>query len=224
MAVAGQLNPDRYNRILDDSGNDRTPVSRKHRRLRWLWLWPLAAALVFWWAAWGWGTSGGWLFGHNRSLNGGITSQTGRQIPGTRSNSEIKQQEMVSRGDIAREKTYTNASGADIVASREKVIYIGKRFQADSIPIQRRVNGRVLWIGQGAPMLAVVNGTPTPAERNATPGRDVNATGIVRQAPSPDQAKQRWALSDEDMVELEKQGAYIELSQMTVPQTNGASH
>jgi hypothetical protein len=215
MAVADQLNPDRYNRILDDSGDDRIPASNRRRGLRWLWLWPIAAAVVFWWAGWGWGSSGGWLFGHNRV--DGVAAQRSGQNSGTRASAEIKQQEMVSRGDIAKEKTYTTASGADIVASREKVIYIGKRFQATGIPIQRRVNGRVLWIGQGTPMLAVVNGTPSAAERNAAPGRDVNATGMVRQAPSPDQAKQRWGLSDEDMAQLEQQGAYVELSHLTIP-------
>ena len=66
-------------------------------------------------------------------------------------------------------------------------------------------------------MLAVVNGTPSAAERNAAPGQNVSATGLVKQAPPPDQAKQRWALSDEDMARLEQQGAYIELSQLTIP-------
>ena len=221
MAVADQLNPDRYNRILDDSGNDRTPASNRRRGLRWLWLWPIAAAVVFWWAGWGWGKSGGWWFGHNRSESSGVVAPISAQTSEVRPSPEIKQQEAMSRGDIAKEKAYTTASGADIVASREKVIYIGKRFQASDIPIQRRVNGRVLWIGQGTPMLAVVKGTPTAMERNAAPGRDVNATGMVRQAPPPDQAKQKWSLSDEDMAELEQQGAYIELSQLTIPQ--GAS-
>lgn len=219
MAVADQLNPDRYDRILDDSGNDRTPASNRGRGSRWLWLWPIAAALVFWWAGWGWGTSGGWWFGHNRGETNSAPAQSSAKKTGKRTSAEIKQQEMMTRGDIAKEKTYTTATGADIVASREKVIYIGKRFQATGIPIQRRVNGRVLWIGQGTPMLAVVNGTPTPAERNAAPGKDVNAMGMVKQAPPPDQAKQRWALSDEDMAQLEQQGAYIELSQLTVPQS-----
>src|SRR5690348_16116117 len=99
MAVADQLNPDRYNRILDDSGDDRIPASNRRRGLRWLWLWPIAAAVVFWWAGWGWGSSGGWLFGHNRV--DGVAAQRGGQNPGTRASAEIKQQEMVSRGDIA---------------------------------------------------------------------------------------------------------------------------
>jgi len=218
MAVAGQLNPDRYNRILDDRGNDRSPVSRKHRRLRWLWLWPLAAALVFWWARWGWGTTGGWWFNHNRAANSQIESQpspyTAQPNP-----VQARQPSPTSRADAAKDKLYTPASGADIVASREKVIYIGKRFQASDIPIQRRVSPRVLWIGQGTPMLAVVNGAASTAAKNAGPGRDVNAMGVVRQAPPPDQAKQKWALSDEDTVQLEQQGAYIELSQLTVPET-----
>ena len=217
MAVADQLNPDRYNRILDDSGNDRTPASNRRRGVRWLWLWPIAAAVVFWWAGWGWGNSGGWWFGHNRGEISGVAAQSNGRTSGSPASAEIKQQEMISRGDIAKEKTYTTASGADIVASGEKVIYIGKRFQATGIPIQRRVNGRVLWIGQGTSMLAVVNGTPSAAERNAAPGQNVSATGLVKQAPPPDQAKQRWALSDEDMARLEQQGAYIELSQLTIP-------
>jgi hypothetical protein len=40
----------------------------------------------------------------------------------------------------------------------------------------------------------------------------------VKKAPSEAQAKRAWDLSDQDASRLEHEGAYIEVSQLTVPQ------
>ena len=196
MAVEHRVNPNSYNRILNHNlGFEGTIDPNAHANWRWMWVWPLIAVLFLWWAGWGWGHSGGWWFGHLHPDYSSVAA----------SNSHPYQPEYVT--------------GSEVLASREKVMFIGQRFQADNVPVQKRVNARALWIGQGNPMLAIVNGTVIANARNTGPWKEVNAVGFIKQAPPPDQAKQQWALSDQDMSQLEKQGAYIELSELSSPQS-----
>ncbi|MGH9342533.1 MAG: hypothetical protein ACRD19_02045 [Terriglobia bacterium] len=48
-------------------------------------------------------------------------------------------------------------------------------------------------------------------------GKTVDAVGTMKAAPSAAQAKHEWALSDQDASRLQSEGAYIQVSQLTVP-------
>jgi len=85
------------------------------------------------------------------------------------------------------------------------------------------VNSKVMWIGEGNPMLAVVEGVGSGAANDVSQGKNVNADGLVEQAPPANEAKQAWAISDDDASKLEKQGAFIEISELTLSQ-NPAQH
>ena len=200
MALEHRVDPNRYDRILNDNLRyERAVDPTVHGGWRWIWVWPLIAALFLWWAGWGWGGSGGWWFAHLHSENH-VADSGGSRAP-------------LQQADTAR----------DILASRDKVMFIGQRFEANNIPVQKRVNSRVIWIGADNPMLAIMPGTPSDVVKNAAAGKEIDVAGVIKQAPAPDQAKQQWALNDQDMLQLERQGAYIELSQMTTPET-GTDH
>ena len=84
--------------------------------------------------------------------------------------------------------------------------------------MQKSVNSKVMWIGEDKPMLAVVSEIPDGQANTVSQGNSVNADGLVEQAPSATEAKEAWAISDGDAAKLEKQGAFIEISQLTLSQ------
>ena len=53
---------------------------------------------------------------------------------------------------------------------------------------------------------------------NVNRGKLVDTTGTVRKAPSEAQVKREWSLPDQDAKQLEQEGAYVQVSQLTVPQ------
>lgn len=105
--------------------------------------------------------------------------------------------------------------GVAILTAQEKHAFIGKPFAASDVPVDGKASGHALWIGEGKPMLAVVAAKGV-AKRVAT-GQIVDAIGTVKRAPSEKQAKREWDLSSKDAARLEHEGAYIEVSQLTVP-------
>jgi hypothetical protein len=106
--------------------------------------------------------------------------------------------------------------GVQILAARNKRAYIGKEFLANYVPVQQKASDHAVWIGADNTMLAVVpqNGS----NENVTPGKMVDAKGTVKKAPSAEQAEREWSLSDQDASRLEHEGAYIQVSELKVPQ------
>jgi hypothetical protein len=51
-------------------------------RVAWWWIWIIVVCLVIWWAAWGWGGSGGWLRGRHGNLPGTTTGPAGNGTGG----------------------------------------------------------------------------------------------------------------------------------------------
>lgn len=151
------------------------------------WIWILVIVGI-WYVGFGWGNSGGWVWGHR------------------------------NRGVVSRNDTAVTGDGAVILNSANKRQYIGQAFQIQNAPVQRAASSVALWIGSptnSTPMLLVTTGVPSnPGTTDLAGGQSIYASGRVTPAPTAAQAKQQWKLSDSDVAKLEQQGAYIQANQV----------
>jgi len=176
---------------VNDIG-DQNVVERQSRGgWRWWWIWGVIALLIVGWAYWGTGGRG-WVHGaqHTQSANAIGPSV---HVPGP---------------------------GVQILKAQDKRSFIGKEFTVKDVPVQQKVNDRAIWIGSSneKPMLAVVNADVIGSNRKVDLGTVINATGIVEKAPPEAQAKAEWNLPEQDAQQLEKEGAYVQLSQLAFPE------
>lgn len=160
------------------------------RRVKFLIAWLIAIILVaafLYWVAFGWGGSGGYWW-H-------------RQATPTQSSAS---QPMTGSGLAAMNAT-------------DRQPYIGQSFQLSNVPIQRKVSNRMFWIGPNSqsPMLVVLNGNQNPANFNSLgTGSSIDVTGTVMKAPPTPAAASQWSLNDPDLAQLEKEGVYIQATQI----------
>jgi hypothetical protein len=214
---------------------DQKQVEKARGNWYWWFALPVALGLAFWWAAWGWGNTGGYLWGfrsathdnptngaiENRALTNGVDSASGG-IPNNnvRSNSPNAPAPGTPSA-VVHNGPPASGPGLQVLDALNKQQFIGKHFQADNVAVERKVNDRALWIADSSkePMLVVINGGPnsSPSSAQIQPGSPVDATGTVKTAPPSFEAKQKWDLSDDDVARLEKEGVYIQVSQLTVP-------
>lgn len=181
----------------------------------------MVVALAFWWAGWGWGGTGGWWFGRTGHQNTSIPAPAGPLTTETAANAGAKQPLTSAGAAAGGPESQVAAPGEQVLGSDDKRAFIGKHFEAHDVRVQQKVNDRAMWIGESNGMLAVVS--PRAAANNVAanqiaPGNTVDAQGTVVKAPPGSVAKREWALSAQDTSRLEKEGAYIEVSQLTVPQ------
>lgn len=221
---------------LDDLGDTRK-IERSGGGWRWWWAWAVVIAVACWWAAFGWGGSGGFWRGSLRSAtrdnpqNGAIENRALRDQP---ANSNANNPGAVASAaphfganagntanTAAGAQPQTSGPGLVVLEAPNKQQYVGKTFQADDVPVQKKVSTHVMWVGTGdtKPTLAVVQGDANdPDYANIQLGELINAKGTVQKAPSASQAEQQWHLSDQDAQLLDKEGAYIQISQLQTPQ------
>lgn len=160
----------------------------------------LCLVLVFWYVGFGWGDSGGWLWGHRHAA-----------VPVTNS------------GDLS-------GTGVAILEVANKQDYIGQSFQVSNVSVDHWSGSRAVWIGSRhsyLPMLLILPSAPSFAP--ATPGGDtavapgsgqsgssparvqrLDVSGRIMKAPPLAQAQQQWHLSDEDVNQLEEEGVFIQ--------------
>lgn len=214
---------------------DQKQVDKTRGGWLWWWILPVVAALAFWWAAWGWGNTGGYWWGPR-------TSHLDNPANGAIENSDMKNGLGSANGAVANNNVRSNSPnsptpatpsavvqtgpppsgpGIKVLDAVNKLAFIGKPFQADNVPVERKVNDRALWIATSSnpPMLAVVSGSPNtnPSSAPVRPGSAVDASGTIEAAPSATQAKQQWDLTDADVARMEKEGVYIQVSRLTLP-------
>jgi hypothetical protein len=177
----------------------------------WWWVfWVVIIALAIWWAGWGWGGSGGWWWaGRTRTAPAyGATNSS----PGTANTAP-------ANGNVTGNANQAAMTGAGLAVlnATNKQTYIGKQFQVDDVPVQKKVNNHALWIGakNSTPMLLVLAGNGNSAD-NAHISKNslINVTGRVQKAPPRSQAKSQWSLSSGGADRLQSQGAYIEATQV----------
>lgn len=161
------------------------------RRASFLFGWLVAvilAAVFFYWIAWGWGNSGGYWW-HRQSAP--ATESAGHALKG---------------------------SGIAVLDAADKQPFIGNHFQITNVPVQRKVSGHIFWIGLNSqpPMLVVLTSNQNAATLGSlTDGSLVDVTGTVEKAPPTTQAASDWSLSENELAQLEKEGAYVRATQMS---------
>ncbi|HET8637294.1 MAG TPA: hypothetical protein VFL96_10625 [Acidobacteriaceae bacterium] len=172
----------------------------------WIWIWiAIIIILVIWFGGFGWGGYGGWWWGHRprtalvgpNQANGG-PAINGQPAPG---------------GSPAA----VTGSGVQILTSANKQPFVGQPFVINNVPVQNAANDRAFWIGanDNDTMLVVLTGNQNNARNsNAQKGVRVNISGTVERAPSAEQAKRMWSLSDDDAKKLEQQGVFVQATQV----------
>lgn len=209
---------------VNDLGDERVVERESRGGWRWWWIWPVIVGLVVWWAGWGWGSTGGWWFGRTQaSQNTAIPAPPGSRTTETAANAGAQQPATNAGADArgARPEEQMVGPGVQILDAANKQDYVGKRFDANYVPVQQKPSDHTAWIGADHTMLAVL---PSNANENGnannggvTPGEIVDAKGIVKKAPPANEAKREWSLSDQDASRLEKQGAYVQVSELMIP-------
>jgi hypothetical protein len=201
---------------VDDLGDQRVVERETRGGWRWWWVVPVIIALAVWWAGWGWGGTGGWWWGRVQSENTRIPAKAGATTAETLANAGAQQPSTSASADKGGPETSMTGPGVPILAAADKQAFIGKSFSADRVPVNEKVSDHAMWIGGAHPMLAVVAGNGN--EKAVDTGKIVVAAGTVKKAPPARQARREWSLSNQDATRLEQEGAYIQISELNVPQ------
>jgi hypothetical protein len=220
MALPQKRDPYEAGNRLNDIGDQRAVERVSRGGWRWWWIWPVVIAVILWWAGWGWGGTGGWWWGRAGTHNTRIPAPAGSTTTETLANAGAKQP--IDRQPITNNYAHGPAQsmvgpGVAILTAQDKQSYIGKSFAANDIPIEQKVNDHAMWIGEKTPMLAVVSGGAAGAASKIVHGMVVDAQGTVEKAPSESQARREWGLNNAEASRLEQEGAYIQVSHLTVP-------
>lgn len=189
-----------------DPGLDPAPASKSPASSRWrsgyAWI-ALALFLGVWYVGFGWGNSGGWIWGHRNAT-----------VP-------------------VASKSEASTPGVVILEVANKQDYIGQSFQMSDISVDHWSSPRAVWIGSRhsyLPMLLILSsasplapaltttaslaGSGTDASGgsatvSAATAQHLDVTGRIMKAPPTAQAQQQWHLSDDDVNQLEQEGVYL---------------
>lgn len=161
------------------------PESPRSRRTVWFWWWGFWIVIFAAAIAWGiWGAIGG----------------NGWWFLGHPNPSNVK-------GPPA------NGPGVAALDSTSKQPFVGQKFQANFVPVQKKVSDSVFWVGpkNTTPTLLVIKSNGT-AQKNGVlhVGDLIDISGTVEKAPPPTQAQKQWALSSNGAGRLEREGGYIQ--------------
>lgn len=164
----------------------------------WIWIIIAAAIVCIVWIAWGFGGTGGWWWGN-------------------RTHTPVAS--LVTSGPAGTNPLPTG-TGVAVLNAGNKQAYIGQPFNAQNVRVQSKVNNNAMWVGgKNTPMLLIMGGAAnnSAADTHIAQGEAINVTGTVEKAPPANQAKSQWQLSDDDVNQLEQQGAYIQATQVASP-------
>lgn len=164
----------------------------------WIWIVIAAAIVCIIWIAWGFGGTGGWWWGN-------------------RNHTPVAN--LVTSGPAGTNPLPTG-TGVAVLNAGNKQAYIGQPFDAQNVTVQSKVNNNAMWVGgKNTPMLLIMGGAANSSSANAhiAQGEAINITGTVAKAPPANEAKSQWQLSDDDVNQLEQQGAYIQATQVASP-------
>lgn len=106
-----------------------------------------------------------------------------------------------------------NGPGLAVLQSPNKAGFVGQKFQANFVPVQKKISDTVFWVGakNTTPTLVVLKNAGV-ASKNGTiqKGNLIDITGTVKKAPPQAQALQQWGLSNSGVAQLEQQGGYVD--------------
>jgi hypothetical protein len=166
-----------------------------------VWIILLLLVLGFWYVGFGWGNSGGWIWGNRTASTASAPVANDGELGG---------------------------SGVVILEVANKQDYIGQAFQVRNISVDHWSGSRAVWIGarhRYLPMLLVFSSAASFAPQSSGSANSANAgaagaggdaeqrldvKGTLVKAPPRAQAQQEWNLSDDDVNQLEQEGVYVQ--------------
>ncbi|HEX3985578.1 MAG TPA: hypothetical protein VHX13_03120 [Acidobacteriaceae bacterium] len=181
------------------------PTSPTSRGWRFGYSWILLLLILgFWYVGFGWGDSGGWIWGH-RNAPIPVSSDSG-----------------------------VNGTGIAILEVANKQDYVGQSFQISDVSVDHGSGNGAVWIGSrhsylpmllilppGSPLASALTDAAAPdmgalgdSASGAARVQHLDVTGRIMKAPPTAQAQQQWKLSDEDVDQLEEEGVYIQASKV----------
>ncbi|HEX8710690.1 MAG TPA: hypothetical protein VF730_02370 [Terracidiphilus sp.] len=192
MASPQRVGPDDPRYQSDNPQSRRLEKTPERRRRVWYWWWGFW--IVIFAAAIGWGIWG--------AVGGNGWWFLGRPNP-----SNVKGPPM-------------NGQGVAALQSPNKQAFVGQKFQANFVPVQKKISDTVFWVGakNSTPMLLVIknsdaanrNGPSKKVNLTIEKGNLIDITGTVEKAPPQAQAQQQWKLSSSDAARLAREGGYID--------------
>ncbi|MGA7523001.1 MAG: hypothetical protein WBW84_10995 [Acidobacteriaceae bacterium] len=175
----------------------KPPVSNRRRYYAWV---IVGLILGFWYVGFGWGNSGGWIWGNGNR------------------NATVR---VAEDGDVS-------GPGVVILEVANKQDYIGQSFQVRNVAVDHWSGNRAVWIGSrhsylpillilpsASPLAPAVTSAASSGSPETGPSGRVqrlDVTGSIMKAPPTAQAQQQWNLSDDDVDQLEGEGVYIQAS------------
>lgn len=189
----------------------------------WWWVWFIILACAFiWFAGWGWGSRGGWLWGNRQPTAqrnaGGVNGPTyngpvGTPVPPANSGPAGAP----ANGSASTAGT-AGAAGANAPAltASNKREFEGKALEASGVPVLKKVTNHVFWVGpnnSAAPLLVVVSASGNALAANLQTGETVNVSGTVEKAPPAAKAEKNWGLDNTEAARLQQEGAYLNATQ-----------
>lgn len=190
------------------------------------WIWILIIVGI-WYVGFGWGNSGGWIWGHRHPA--GTVNDAALSGPGVTMLNASNKAQYIGQAFEVRNVPVERQAGPS-------AYWIGSRFNAvpmlvinSSNPANQTTNA-----GQGSSTHAAPANQPPNAAANAagSPNRTANnsgsqaavpafrphewldITGQVVKAPPAAQAEQQWGLSAADANQMESEGVYIQATAM----------
>lgn len=109
-----------------------------------------------------------------------------------------------------------------IVDAPEPTDLVGRRVELTGVEVQSVVGDTTFWVGPSADQQVLVvleedeSAGPVEGQVDVEAGQTVSITGIVRELPSVDDAKQRWQLSDDAAAELEGEEVFVRAQRVEV--------
>ncbi len=180
------------------------------------WIVPVVIFFIglLWFAGWGWGSYGGWWWG-NRSEGVPSVTQRNYENQGNAANNQGGIPATNANPNNA-ENSSNNTVGPAILSAANKRQYVGQPFEISSTPVLKKINDRVFWVGtDAATALLVVGANNANVAANIKDGEQVNVVGTVDQAPGAQDAARNWHLGPAAAQRLEKEGAYVNATQVT---------
>lgn len=106
-----------------------------------------------------------------------------------------------------------NGPGLAALQTSNKQSFLGQKFQANFVPVQKKISDTVFWVGpkNSPPTLLVIKSNGTATKNGViNAGTLIDITGTVQKSPPQAQAQKEWSLSSKGAAQLEREGGYIE--------------
>lgn len=178
------------------------------------WVWILAAIAIVWFCGWGWGSYGGWWFGHATSQTGSAQSASPTATPGNGA--------ATASAPANAAPGAPTGTGLAILESANKASFIGQPFNVNNVPVLKKAGNNAWWIGTpsaaNAGAASFASSILIIMPRNSTvglrAGEHVDVAGTVEKAPSSAQARREWNMNGSNASELEQNQAYVQATQV----------